>query len=118
MRRSTHRAYGLSILALAMAVPLCGASAAHANQDPVPYDAERGVFSFARGLEKALPAVVQVTTLGQSEGPSSGQNEPRPISSGSGAIIDAAEGIVVTNNHVVEGGRKFTVDLTDGRIFD
>src|SRR5690606_12687685 len=25
---------------------------------------------------------------------------------------------VVTNNHVVEGGRKFTVDLTDGRIFD
>jgi len=44
--------------------------------------------------------------------------EPRPISSGSGAIIDAREGIVVTNNHVVEGGRKFTVDLTDGRIFD
>lgn len=50
--------------------------------------------------------MVQVTTLGQSEGPSSGDNEPRPISSGSGAIIDAREGIVVTNNHVVEGGRK------------
>ncbi|MBP8072610.1 MAG: trypsin-like peptidase domain-containing protein, partial [Brevundimonas sp.] len=72
----------------------------------------------ATGLERALPAVVQVTTLGQSEGPSSGENEPRPISSGSGAIIDAREGIVVTNNHVVEGGRKFTVDMTDGRIFD
>src|SRR5690606_40466172 len=26
--------------------------------------------------------------------------------------------VVVTNNHVVEGGRKFTVDLSDGRIFD
>jgi len=121
MRRSTNRAYGLSILALAMAVPLLGATAAAAQstpQGPIPYDARRGVFSFAEGLEQALPAVVQVTTLGQSEGPSSGENEPRPISSGSGAIIDAREGIVVTNNHVVEGGRKFTVDLTDGRIFD
>ena len=121
MRRSTTRVHGLSILALAMAVPLLGATAAAAQstpQGPIPYDARRGVFSFAGGLEQALPAVVQVTTLGQSEGPSSGENEPRPISSGSGAIIDAREGIVVTNNHVVEGGRKFTVDLTDGRIFD
>ena len=119
--RSTNRAQGLSILALAAAVPLLAASPAAAQaspQGPVPYDAQRGVFSFASGLDQALPAVVQVTTLGQSEGPSSGETEPRPISSGSGAIIDAAEGIVVTNNHVVEGGRKFTVDLLDGRIFD
>jgi serine protease DegQ len=120
MRRSTNRAHGLSILALAAAVPLLAATpaAAQSSQGPVPYDAQRGVFSFASGLEQALPAVVQVTTLGQSEGPSSGDNEPKPISSGSGAIIDAGEGIVVTNNHVVEGGRKFTVDLLDGRIFD
>ena len=124
MRRSTKgaiRAYGLSAAALVAAVPLLAATAAAAQstpQGPIPYDARRGVFTFASGLEQALPAVVQVTTLGQSEGPSSGENEPRPISSGSGAIIDAREGIVVTNNHVVEGGRKFTVDLTDGRIFD
>jgi S1-C subfamily serine protease len=121
MRRSTNRAHGLSILALVAAVPLLAATSAAAQssaQGPIPYDARRGVFTFASGLEQALPAVVQVTTLGQSEGPSSGENEPRPISSGSGAIIDAREGIVVTNNHVVEGGRKFTVDLTDGRIFD
>ena len=121
MRRFTNGACGLSILALVAAVPLLAAAPAVAQSSPrgpVPYDAERGVFSFAGGLEQALPAVVQVTTLGQSEGPSSGENEPRPVSSGSGAIIDAAEGIVVTNNHVVEGGSKFTVDLTDGRIFD
>ena len=121
MRRSTIRAHGLSILALTAAVPMLLATPAMAqstSQGPMTYDARRGVFSFAEGLEQALPAVVQVTTLGQSEGPSSGENEPRPISSGSGAIIDAGEGIVVTNNHVVEGGRKFTVDLTDGRIFD
>jgi serine protease DegQ len=110
---------GLSMLALAAAAaPLLAAAPAAAQQSPVPFDAERGVFTFATGLERALPAVVQVTTLGQSEGPSSGDNEPKPVSSGSGAIIDAREGIVVTNNHVVEGGRKFTVDMTDGRIFD
>ena len=121
MRRSINRAHGLSILALAAAVPLLAATPAAAQsgpQGPIPYDARRGVFTFASGLEQALPAVVQVTTLGQSEGPSSGENEARPVSSGSGAIIDAREGIVVTNNHVVEGGRKYTVDLTDGRIFD
>jgi S1-C subfamily serine protease len=118
MRRFNLRAGGLSMLALAAAVPLLAATPASAQQSPVPFDAQRGVFSFATGLERALPAVVQVTTLGQSEGPSSGENEPKPVSSGSGAIIDAREGIVVTNNHVVEGGRKFTVDMTDGRIFD
>ena len=116
--RSIIRAGGLSVLALVVAVPLLAVTPAAAQQSPVPFDAQRGVFTFATGLERALPAVVQVTTLGQSEGPSSGENEPRPISSGSGAIIDAREGIVVTNNHVVEGGRKFTVDMTDGRIFD
>lgn len=114
------------MLAVAAAAPLTLAGAASAQstarpaaQSPLPYDAERGVFSFATGLERSLPAVVQVTTLGQSEGPSSGDNnEPRPISSGSGVIIDAAQGIIVTNNHVVEGGRKYTVDLADGRLFD
>ena len=118
MRRFNLRADGLSLLALVAAVPLLTGMPAAAQQSPVPFDAQRGVFTFATGLERALPAVVQVTTLGQSEGPSSGDNEPRPVSSGSGAIIDAREGIIVTNNHVVEGGRKFTVDMTDGRIFD
>jgi len=83
-----------------------------------PYDAQRGVFTFAGGLEKSLPAVVQVTTLGQSRGPTTGETEPKPISGGSGVIIDAAQGVVVTNNHVVENGTKFTVDMTDGRLFD
>lgn len=121
MRRIIFRTGGVSMLALALAAPLliaAPASAQTAQPQSLPYDAERGVFTFATDLERALPAVVQVTTLGQSEGPSSGDNEPRPMASGSGAVLDAAEGIVVTNNHVVEGGRKFTVDLTDGRIFD
>lgn len=125
MRRTIFRVGGVSVLAIVMAAPLLIAAPAAAQTAqtaqpplPIPYDAERGVFTFATDLERALPAVVQVTTLGSSSGPSSGENEPRPTSSGSGAVIDAAQGIVVTNNHVVEGGQKFTVDLTDGRIFD
>ena len=85
---------------------------------PLPYDERRGVFTFAAGLERSLPAVVQVTTLGSSRGPSSDENAAKPLQSGSGVIIDARRGILVTNNHVVEGGGKFTVDLTDGRLFD
>ena len=85
---------------------------------PLPYDAERGVFSFAAGLERSLPAVVQVTTLSTSSGPTRGEAEPAPISGGSGVIIDAAEGIIVTNNHVIENGQKFTVDMSDGRLLD
>jgi serine protease Do len=36
---------------------------------------------------------------------------------GSGWIIDK-NGIIVTNNHVVEGAKKVTVELSDGRIFE
>lgn len=94
------------------------APVARSPQYPLPYDEKRGVFTFATGLERSLPAVVQVTTLGTSRGPTTGETEPKPLQSGSGVIIDAREGIIVTNNHVVDGGTKFTVDMTDGRLFD
>jgi S1-C subfamily serine protease len=117
MRRFMIRADRLSALALIAAVPLTFALPA-AAQDPIFFDNQRGVFSFATGLEQSLPAVVQVTTLAQSSGPTSGENDPKPISSGSGVIVDAGQGIIITNNHVVEGGGKYTVDLLDGRLFD
>ena len=114
LRFKAPRVALLSIALLASAAPV----QAQTGPGYLPYDARRGVFSFAAGLDDSLPAVVQVTTLGQSRGPSSEASDPKPHASGSGVIIDAAEGILITNNHVVEGGRKFTVDLTDGRLFD
>ena len=36
---------------------------------------------------------------------------------GSGVIIDAVEGYIVTNNHVVDGARSIQVELHDGRTF-
>jgi serine protease DegQ len=108
-----------SALAIALLGSVAGvAQAQTAPNFPLPYDARRGVFSFAAGLERSLPAVVQVTTLGMSEGPTTGETEPTPVSSGSGVIIDAANGIIVTNHHVIEDGQKFRVDMTDGRLVD
>ncbi|RZJ86006.1 MAG: trypsin-like serine protease, partial [Brevundimonas sp.] len=103
--------------AMAIALSIGGAAAAQTAGSP-PFDARRGVFTFAAGLERSLPAVVQVTTLSSAGGPTTGETEPKPLMGGSGVIIDAAQGIIVTNNHVVDGGQKFTVDMTDGRLFD
>ncbi|MDB5420126.1 MAG: trypsin [Brevundimonas sp.] len=128
MRRSAYLAGSAMVVALAC-VPVSTALAQTARATSpaqtgplprfaIPYDEKRGVFSFANGLEDSLPAVVQVTTLGSSRGPTTGETEPKPLQSGSGVIIDAREGIIVTNNHVVDGGTKYTVDMTDGRLFD
>ncbi len=114
----TGTALAPALLGFVLLASVVGAAQAQTTASPIPFDARRGVFSFATGLERSLPAVVQVTTLGVSGGPTTGENEPTPMSSGSGVIIDAAEGIIVTNNHVIEGGQKFRVDMTDGRLFE
>ncbi len=38
--------------------------------------------------------------------------------SGSGFIIDAKNGYIVTNNHVIDGAKKLVVSLSDGRNVD
>lgn len=46
------------------------------------------------------------------------QPRVRPRQSlGSGVIIDAREGLVITNNHVIRGADEITVSLNDGRNF-
>jgi serine protease Do len=46
------------------------------------------------------------------------QPRVRPRQSlGSGVIIDAREGLVITNNHVIRGADEITVSLNDGRHF-
>ncbi|HEX3871368.1 MAG TPA: Do family serine endopeptidase, partial [Pirellulales bacterium] len=44
------------------------------------------------------------------------QSTPRRMGSGSGVIIDS-KGVILTNNHVVEGADEVTVKLADGREF-
>ncbi|MBJ3813384.1 serine endoprotease DegP [Shimwellia pseudoproteus] len=47
-----------------------------------------------------------------------GQQQQKFAALGSGVIIDAAKGYVVTNNHVVDNATTIKVQLSDGRKFD
>lgn len=87
--------------------------------------------SLAPMLEKTTPAVVSIAVSGTQTsrqqvpemfryffgGPQE-QVKERPFRGlGSGVIIDAENGYVVTNNHVVDKADEITVKLTDGREF-
>jgi serine protease Do len=79
--------------------------------------------SLAPLLEKVLPAVVTIRVQGQHYEPVEllpgvPPREPRlqPFrSGGTGIIFDAEQGLIATNEHVVEGSSAIDVDLDDGR---
>src|SRR5687768_12014144 len=90
-----------------------------------PRDAGEMRMSFAPVVRKASPAVVNVfarRVVRQQVDPfwqlfGSGVPQSRVAQSlGSGAIV-RADGVVVTNNHVVEGGQEIMVVLSDRREF-
>ena len=91
--------------------------------------------SLAPMLERVLPAVVNINTQSrvtqrQSPFPADpffekffggpqGQPRERSVSSlGSGVIIDAENGYVITNSHVIAGADQISVRLNDGRILE
>ncbi|MGH6827757.1 MAG: Do family serine endopeptidase [Rhizomicrobium sp.] len=96
-------------------------------------------FSFADLVERVSPAVVSITAetmTTDADLDDQQENLPEPfrdlfnqfnqqhpqvphkaISAGSGFIIDKS-GLIVTNNHVVEDGKKIDVKLPDGRNFE
>lgn len=51
-------------------------------------------------------------------GGNGGSQQEKFMALGSGVIIDAAKGYVVTNNHVVDNASTIKVSLSDGRKFD
>src|ERR1700694_5291462 len=93
--------------------------------------------SLARGIKAASPAVVNIATRGtlteQVAGnplredpyfrrffnlPESGAVGRRQFqSAGSGVIVDAKNGYIVTNRHVIENASEITVTLLDNRQF-
>ncbi|HCJ6254750.1 TPA: serine endoprotease DegQ [Enterobacter hormaechei subsp. xiangfangensis] len=121
----------LSALALSVGLSLSAsfpASAALPSQVP----GQEAIPSLAPMLEKVLPAVVSVQVEGtarQSQripeelkkyfGEDAQDQQAQPFEGlGSGVIIDAAKGYILTNNHVISQADKISVQLNDGREFD
>ncbi|WP_313482113.1 serine endoprotease DegQ [Atlantibacter hermannii] len=121
----------LSALALSVGLSLSAPSqVAAAIPSQVPGQA--AIPSLAPMLEKVLPAVVSVQVEGtatQSQkvpeelkkffGEEMPDQPAQPFEGlGSGVIIDAVKGYVLTNNHVINQAQKISVQLNDGREFD
>jgi len=97
--------------------------------------ASKGVPSLAPMLQEVTPAVVIVSTSQTRRAPESlrfrgeedlrrffneqqGQADPRAVrGTGSGVIVDADKGYIVTNHHVIADADVISVSLQDGREF-
>ena len=86
-----------------------------------------GMPSLAPMLERVTPAVVNIYTkqvvrvnnpIAQFFGGGRFPQERVQQSLGSGVIVDATRGLILTNNHVVEGADAVSVTLSDGRTFE
>lgn len=83
--------------------------------------------SLAPMLEQINPAVVNISTATITSRSSRDpffrlferpRRELRPASLGSGVIVDADNGLILTNHHVIQGADKIKVSLVDGREYD
>jgi Do/DeqQ family serine protease len=118
----------LGLASVVTLVPVCVCAAAlpaAVDGQPIP--------SLAPMLQRVTPAVVNISTktrvpvrdayfddpmMRQFFGlPAAPSRERVEQSLGSGVIVNAAKGYVLTNNHVVGGADDITVTLQDGRTF-
>jgi S1-C subfamily serine protease len=123
----------LAALLLGLAMPGAGVNANASVPLPVIAQAS-GVSSLAPVLKQATPAVVSIAiregastspSASRSSSPGKSARAQRVVStgavdrpfrpSGSGVVIDADEGIILTNAHIIEGAEEITVTFADGR---
>lgn len=89
--------------------------------------------SLAPMLDQAIPAVVNIATQGRVRAQNPLMEDPffrrffnmpnmpqerRTTSAGSGVIVDAKQGYVLTNAHVVRNAEQIEVTLNDGRTLE
>ena len=119
----------LSLPLLAAAGVFAASLISHAGTIPAAVDGQ-ALPSLAPMLEKVTPAVVNINSktrvkvrnplmddplFRQFFGMQNAPRERIEQSLGSGVVIDASKGYVLTNNHVVEGADDISVTLHDGR---
>jgi Do/DeqQ family serine protease len=118
------------VVGMAMLAALAGRAAQAQQLDP-----ERGVITMAPLLERTTPAVVNISVRSRTAAaenplfrdpffrrffdlPEQPQRPSRrAISAGSGVIVDARRGYVLTNHHVIRAAERITVTLKDRREF-
>jgi S1-C subfamily serine protease len=118
--------------AVALGLAITGIDAAADASIRLPAEQTSGVSSLAPLLKRIKTAVVTVAITGRpvaekSSSLGKGQRAQRSAStqdlpadpqiraSGSGVVIDAQAGLILTNNHVINGADQIIVSLADGR---
>ena len=121
------------LTALVVVVGVAGAAVARADS-VIPFTNAEGEPTLAPIIKEIGPAVVNIATEGTVKGGSEnpllddpffeqflpnapqGNQQGRPANSvGSGVIVDADKGYIITNHHVIQHADKIYVTLTDRR---
>lgn len=109
---------------LTLVVAACPIAPARAN---VPLAViEQAAGSLAPILKKVTPAVVSISVRGHQAPEAAGQQKKgvrraetvpdrQGRAAGSGVVIDGRQGLIVTNNHVIDHAEEITVTLADHR---
>jgi Do/DeqQ family serine protease len=118
-----NRILGATALGLALATG--GFVVANASVPLPVIQQASGVPTLAPILKKITPAVVGISIKSRAPDGNAQQRKPRDAkpaavdqqvrAAGSGVIIDARQGLVITNNHVVDRAEEIAVQLADGR---
>jgi serine protease Do len=105
----------MMLITLAACTPMSSTVAPAATAPSVTLEASPvPPVDFTTAVAKVMPSmvVIEVEIVTQT---TSGQPTVQPAA-GSGWVVDA-NGLIVTNNHVVEGTQTITITLVDGRKF-
>jgi S1-C subfamily serine protease len=115
--------FGVTALGLALATS--GFVNSHASVPLPAAQQAAGIPTLAPVLKLITPAVVGISIKSRPPDSNAQQRRPRDAkpaavdqqarAAGSGVITDARQGLVITNNHVIERAEEITVRLADGR---
>src|SRR6266853_4174556 len=118
-----NRIYRATALGLALATS--GFVTANASVPLPVVQQASGIPTLAPVLKKITPAVVGISVKSRAPDGNAPQRKPRDAkpaavdqqarAAGSGVVIDASQGLVITNNHVIDRADEITVQLADGR---
>src|SRR5712672_3505266 len=118
-----NRIYRATALGLALATS--GFVTANASVPLPVVQQASGIPTLAPVLKKITPAVVGISIKSRAPDGNAQQRKPRDAkpaavdqqvrAAGSGVIIDASQGLILTNNHVIDRADEIAVQLADGR---